>query len=305
MAHAYDSLTAFMNEAARYELLSTDQEIELSRRIQRWIALRDKDKDKLTTKERQAIRSGLRARERMIKCNLKLVIHVSKKYTHKLKHTAMQHEDIIQEGIFGLNRATELFDGTKGYKFSTYAYWWIRQAISRAIQTYGKVVRVPTNALQKLSKARKVQAEYLQQHKEPASLEYIAEQIDASVEFLRLVIERSSIHVSLDSQLIEDGSSLVDMMRSDECLLDQAEQNYDYERLHQALANLDEQEYDIIKNLYGLDGETEKTMRQYAGAKTACRERTRQKRNRTLLKLGVAMNRPNSTAGIHQLSLIQ
>ena len=258
MAHAYDSLTAFMNEAARYELLSTDQEIELSRRIHRWIALRDKDKDKLTTKERQAIRSGLRAKERMIKCNLKLVIHVSKKYTHKLKHTAMQHEDIIQEGVLGLNRATELFDGAKGYKFSTYAYWWIRQAITRALQTYGKVVRIPTNAMQKLSTARKIQAEYLQEHKEPASLEYIAKQINVSVEFLRLAIERSAIHMSLDSQLIEDGSALVDMMRSDECLYDEIEQNYEYERLRVALTDLDKQEYDIIKNLYGLDGETEK-----------------------------------------------
>ena len=302
---AYDSLTAFMNEAARYELLSTDQEIELSRRIQRWIALRDKDKDKLTTKERQAIRSGLRAKERMIKCNLKLVIHVSKKYTHKLKHTAMQHEDIIQEGIFGLNRATELFDGTKGYKFSTYAYWWIRQAITRSLQTYGKVVRIPTNALQKLGKARKIQAEYLQQHKEPASLEYIAKQVEVSVEFLRMVIERSSIHMSLDAQLVDDGAALVDMMRSDESVYDQVEQNHEYERLQQALAHLDEQEYDIIKNLYGLDGETEKTMRQYAGEKTACRERTRQKRNRALVKLGLAMNRSSSPVGTHQLSLIQ
>jgi RNA polymerase sigma factor (sigma-70 family) len=302
---ANDSLTAFMNEAARYELLSTDQEIELSRRIQRWIALRDKDKDKLTTKERQAIRSGLRARERMIKCNLKLVIHVSKKYTHKLKHTAMQHEDIIQEGIFGLNRATELFDGTKGYKFSTYAYWWIRQAITRSLQTYGKVVRIPTNALQKLGKARKIQAEYLQQHKEPASLEYIAKQVEVSVEFLRMVIERSSIHMSLDAQLVEDGDALVDMMRSDESIFDQVEQDHEYQRLQQALAHLDEQEYDIIRNLYGLDGETEKTIRQYAGEKTACRERTRQKRNRALVKLGVAMNRSSSSAGTHQLSLIR
>lgn len=301
---ALDSLGAFMNEAGRYELLSTSQEIELSRRVQRWRELKDKEGE-LSKEERQAIRSGLRARERLIKCNLRLVVHVSKKYTFKLNHGALEHADLIQEGMFGLNRAAELFDGTKGYKFSTYAYWWIRQSISRAIETYDRCVRIPTNALQKLNKARKIQNDYMQEHGKPATLEYIAKEINMNVDFLRLAIERSTYHTSLDTQSIEDGSALIDLMRSDECLYDQADQTHEHEKLHQALATLDDEDYEVIKNLYGLDGAPAQTMREIAGSKSRCRERIRQRRNRALNKLGKSLRLSSSTLDIEQMTLIQ
>jgi len=299
-----DSLGAFMNEAGRYELLDTSQEIELSRRIQRWKELKDKEGE-LTKKERRSIRSGIRAKERLIKCNLRLVLHVSRKYTYKLGNGALEHADLIQEGIFGLSRAAELFDGTKGYKFSTYAYWWIRQSMSRAIETYDRCVRIPTNALQKLNKARKVQNEYMQEHGQPATLEYIAKEIHMDIDFLRIAIERSAYHTSLDSHSIEDGSALIDLMKSDECLYEQADQTHEHDKLHQALATLNDEDYEIIKNLYGLEGVPAQTMRELAGAKSRCRERIRQKRNRALNKLGKALRLSSSSLDIEQMTLIQ
>lgn len=303
---ALDSLSAFMNQAGRYELLTTDQEIELSRRIQKWIALKDKEGE-LTKEEKRAIRSGLRARERLVKCNLRLVVHVSKKYTFKLRGIALEHADLIQEGIFGLQRAAELFDGTKGYKFSTYAYWWIRQSISRSIETYDRVVRIPTNALQKLNKARKFQNEYMQEHGKPASLEHIAEMINMDPELLRLSIERSAYHKSLDSQSIEDGSCLVDLMHDeeDENLYEQADKDFEHTKLEKALSILTDEELEILTRNFGLGGGPVETLREIASEKDWNRERLRQKKIRAVNKLACYMKKNGGRLSIQQMSLIQ
>lgn len=301
---ALDSLGAFMEQAGRYELLTTDEEIHLSRRIQRWRELKDKEGE-LTKEERRAIKSGLRARERLVKCNLRLVVHVSKKYTFKLRGFAMEHADLIQEGMFGLQRAAELFDGTKGYKFSTYAYWWIRQSISRSLETYDRCVRIPTNCLQKLNKARKIQNEYMQKHGKPASLEYIAKEISMDVDLLRLSIERSTYHTSLDSLSIENGSTLLDLMHTDEDLYDNAEQKFEYDKLSQALATLSDADYELIQRIYGLDDVPIETMREIAGKKSYCRERVRQRRNAAINKLANALRRSSPLSSTEQMSLIQ
>lgn len=303
---ALDSMGAFMNQAGRYELLTTDEEIELSRRIQKWMALKDKEGE-LTKEEKRAFRSGLRARERLVKCNLRLVVHVSKKYTFKLRGIALEHADLIQEGMFGLQRAAELFDGTKGYKFSTYAYWWIRQSISRSIETYDRVVRIPTNALQKLNKARKLQNEYMQEHGKPASLEYIAEQIKMDIELLRLSIERSAYHKSLDSQSIEDGSCLVDLMHNeeDENLYEQADKDFEHSKLEHAMKTLTDEENEIITRNFGIGGGPVETLREIASDKNCNRERLRQKKIRAVNKLAnyMRVNRPGFNT--QQMFLIQ
>jgi len=301
---ALDSLGAFMEQAGRYELLTTDEEIHLSRRIQRWRELKDKEGE-LTKEERRAIKSGLRARERLVKCNLRLVVHVSKKYTFKLRGFAMEHADLIQEGMFGLQRAAELFDGTKGYKFSTYAYWWIRQSISRSLETYDRCVRIPTNCLQKLNKARKIQNEYMQEHGKPASLEYIAKEISMDVDLLRLSIERSTYHTSLDSLLIDNGTTLLDLMHTDEDLYDNADQKFEYDKLSQALATLNDADYELIQRTYGLDDAPIETMREIAGKKSYCRERVRQRRNAAINRLANALRRSSPLSSTEQMSLIQ
>tara|TARA_S200002703_G_scaffold35632_2_gene30719 strand:- start:634 stop:1542 length:909 start_codon:yes stop_codon:yes gene_type:complete len=301
---ALDSLGAFMDQAGRYELLTTDEEIHLSRRIQRWRELKDKEGE-LTKEERRAIKGGLRARERLVKCNLRLVVHVSKKYTFKLRGYAMEHADLIQEGMFGLQRAAELFDGTKGYKFSTYAYWWIRQSISRSLETYDRCVRIPTNCLQKLNKARKLQNEYMQEHGKPATLEYIAKEINMDIDLLRLSIERSTYHASLDSLSIENGSTLLDLMHTDENLYESADQNFEHEKLSQALATLSDADYELIQRIYGLDGAPVETMREIAGEKSYGRERVRQRRNAAINKLANVLRRSSPISSTEQMSLIQ
>lgn len=301
---ALDSLGAFMDQAGRYELLTTDEEIHLSRRIQRWRELKDKEGE-LTKEERRAIKGGLRARERLVKCNLRLVVHVSKKYTFKLRGYAMEHADLIQEGMFGLQRAAELFDGTKGYKFSTYAYWWIRQSISRSLETYDRCVRIPTNCLQKLNKARKLQNEYMQEHGKPATLEYIAKEINMDIDLLRLSIERSTYHASLDSLSIENGSTLLDLMHTDENLYESADQNFEHEKLSQALATLSDADYELIQRIYGLDGAPVETMREIAGEKSHGRERVRQRRNAAINKLANVLRRSSPISSTEQMSLIQ
>jgi RNA polymerase sigma factor (sigma-70 family) len=301
---ALDSLGAFMDQAGRYELLTTDEEIHLSRRIQRWRELKEKEGE-LTKEERRAIKSGLRARERLVKCNLRLVVHVSKKYTFKLRGFAMEHADLIQEGMFGLQRAAELFDGTKGYKFSTYAYWWIRQSISRSLETYDRCVRIPTNCLQKLNKARKLQNEYMQEHGKPASLEYIAKEISMDIDLLRLSIERSTYHTSLDSLSIENGTTLLDLMHTDEDLYDNADQKFEYDKLSQALATLSDADYELIQRIYGLNDAPVETMREIAGKKSYGRERVRQRRNAAINKLATVLRRATPISSTEQMSLIQ
>ena len=119
---AADSLSEYLNAIGRYPLLTPEQEIQLSRQIQRSIELKAKEGE-LTSKEKREIRIGERAKEKMIKCNLRLVVNVAKKYINKLQGGGMDLIDLIQEGNVGLNRAAEKYDGAKGYKFSTYAFW--------------------------------------------------------------------------------------------------------------------------------------------------------------------------------------
>jgi len=233
------------------------------------------------------------------------VVHVSKKYTFKLRGFAMEHADLIQEGMFGLQRAAELFDGTKGYKFSTYAYWWIRQSISRSLETYDRCVRIPTNCLQKLNKAKKIQNEYMQEHGKPASLEYIAKEISMDVDLLRLSIERSTYHTSLDSLLIDNGTTLLDLMHTDEDLYDNADQKFEYDKLSQALATLNDADYELIQRIYGLDDAPIETMREIAGKKSYCRERVRQRRNAAINRLANALRRSSPLSSTEQMSLIQ
>lgn len=136
----------FVEMAARYPLLNQEQEIELGRRIQRWVQHPDPSPG--------LIRSGKRARDQFVCCNLRLVIAVAKKYRHRVAGTCITFADLLQEGSIGLQRAAEKYDPECGYKMSTYAYWWIRQAITRSIEMKSGVIRISSNAKRKLQKFR-------------------------------------------------------------------------------------------------------------------------------------------------------
>jgi RNA polymerase sigma factor (sigma-70 family) len=134
----------FMEMAGRYPLLNQQQEIELGRRIQRWVQHPDPSPG--------LIRSGKRARDQFVCCNLRLVIAVAKKYRHRVAGTCITFADLLQEGSIGLQRATEKYDPECGYKMSTYAYWWIRQAITRSIEMKSGIIRISANTKRKLQK---------------------------------------------------------------------------------------------------------------------------------------------------------
>ncbi len=136
----------FVEMAARYPLLNQQQEIELGRRIQRWVKHPDPSPG--------LVRSGKRARDQFVCCNLRLVIAVAKKYRHRVAGTCITFADLLQEGSIGLQRAAEKYDPECGYKMSTYAYWWIRQAITRSIEMKSGIIRISSNAKRKLQKFR-------------------------------------------------------------------------------------------------------------------------------------------------------
>ena len=154
-----DAFKTYLNAIGNYPLLTPDQEIELSRQIHRMIELEELDRE-LTPQEKRQV---------------KLVVHISKRYFRRLVSNNMELIDLVQEGNIGLDRAAEKFDGTRGYKFSTYAYWWIRQAITRAIDTSERVVRIPANSLEKLFKVFKFQHEhYIEKNRYPTLSEMAA-----------------------------------------------------------------------------------------------------------------------------------
>lgn len=139
--------TEFLQLSGRYTLLTKAEEIELGRRIQRWLQWEGKRKCPANI-----VRSGMRAREKFVLCNLRLVTRVAKGYTRRLPGTGLTFEDLLHEGVFGLQRAAEKYDPECGYAYSTYAMWWIRQSISRAIEMRGGVIHVSSGARRKLRK---------------------------------------------------------------------------------------------------------------------------------------------------------
>jgi len=251
-----DSFRVYMNAIGKYPLLTAKQEIQLARQVQRYVQLRDSS-EILTKEEKRDIRVGLRARDRLVSCNLRLVIYVAKKYSMRTKSGAMDIMDLVQEGSIGLQRAAEMFDGTKGYKFSTYSYWWIRQAITRAIDNKERLVRLPSHALSKIYKLIRVQREFLQANGRMPTLSEMCHLNDIDSDELRLLMERNAHHGSLDALAAEDGSPILDL------LADKSSQDADHteielvertERLLNALDTLDTPSRDVLVRTFGLDG---------------------------------------------------
>lgn len=304
-----DTLRTYLNEVGKYPLLTTSQEIELSRRVQRWVHLRD-EKRELTKAEQREMKSGIRAREQLVKCNLRLVVHISRRFAPRIRTSGMDHMDLIQEGAVGLQRAAELFDGTKGYKFSTYAYWWIRQSMTRSIEMQDRVVRIPTNALEKVNRAFKVQSQYIQAHGHAPTIEQIAEIMEVNAKDLRMVIERSTVHTSLDGLATEEGSPLLDLLSDYEDLYENVDHKERYEDFEVAYEQLGEFDKKIISKYYGLHGEDSRALVTIAEEHGVSRERVRQRRDRALRKISYHMQRTpafknfSTTKAMLQLPLI-
>jgi RNA polymerase primary sigma factor len=243
----------YLAEIGRYPLLTGEQEIQLSRQVRRMIELQAMQGER-TKAELREIKRGQRARDTIMNCNLRLVVHIAKRYATRLKCNGLEMMDIIQEGAIGLHRAAELFDGSKGYKFSTYAYWWIRQSITRAIDTKERIIRVPQHLLDKIYRATKLQREYLQEHGRPISMVALAEEMEMTVDELQMILQRNTPHSSLDQMVGDNGSPLIDLIASEDPEIGDELSPMYAEQLKLAFFRLGERDRYVVSAYHGLNG---------------------------------------------------
>ncbi len=258
-----DSLRLYLRSIGRVQLLTAEQEVTLARRIER---------------------GDMLAKQRMIEANLRLVVSIAKSYLGR----GLTFLDLIQEGSMGLIRAVEKFDYRRGYKFSTYATWWIRQAVTRAIADKGRTIRIPVHMVEKLNKVVHVERQLVQQlGREPTS-EEIAAELETYVREVRDVLRMAQQPVSLEKPIgEEEESELGDFVEDQtaESPFELASERLRRENLRRALAALPEREREVIEMRFGLTGERPYTLEEVGRAFNVTRERIRQIENHTLKKL--------------------
>ena len=194
-----DSIKDYLNSIAKYPLLTPQQEIQLGRRVQRLRELQSLGRA-LTNAEQREVRSGERARQRFIQSNLQLVVHVARRYD-KRNNKTMELLDLIQEGNIGLARAVELFDPTRGYKFSTYAYWWIRQGITRALISSDAIIRLPIGVHETMYKINRTIQDLSHQLGYQPSITRVAEEINMDPSELSNLLRQTYTVTSIDQQI--------------------------------------------------------------------------------------------------------
>jgi len=283
-----DVTREYLQNIGRYPLLTGLQEIQLSRKVRVYMELRKLEGER-TPEEKRKIRAGIKARNAIVNANLRLVVHIAKRYTTRLRSSSMELMDLVQEGSFGLQRAAELFDPERGYKFSTYAYWWIRQALSRAIDTKERLVKVPQQTLDKFYKALRIEAQYMQENGCKPSKKLLAELMGITLEQLLALQDCSVTHQSLDVLITDDGNPLLDLVASP--IEEQYESDYDKEHLQLAMFYLTDKEQDLINKRYGL-GRDEPEPLVLSTIAVECgvsRERVRQRIDMACTKLKLMM----------------
>jgi RNA polymerase primary sigma factor len=258
-----DSLRLYLRSIGKVELLTADREVALAKRIER---------------------GDLLAKQEMVEANLRLVVSIAKGYLGR----GLSFLDLIQEGSLGLIRAVEKFDYRRGYKFSTYATWWIRQAVTRAIADKGRTIRIPVHMVEKLNKVVHVERQLVQQLGREPLPEEIARELECSPREVRDILRMAQQPVSLEKPIgDEEESELGDFVEDEaaESPFDVASENLRKENVRRALDALPQREREVIEMRFGLTGARPFTLEEVGRAFNVTRERIRQIENHTLKKL--------------------
>jgi len=260
-----DALQLFLNEAGRYKLLTADEEVALAKRIER---------------------GDKRAKDLMINSNLRLVVSIAKKY----QGHGLSLLDLIQEGIIGLIRAVEKFDWRRGYKFSTYATWWIRQAVQRGVANKSRTIRIPVHILERETKIARAERELVAELERQPTDEEISKRTKLPVKQVREVRKAARAVTSLDKPLGDDsGSSLGDVVAtSEDDVEEEIHVGLTEETLHRAVSELPEREQNVLRLRYGMDGDEDpKSLDEIGRRLGLTRERVRQIEAQALQRLAV------------------
>jgi RNA polymerase primary sigma factor len=289
-----DPVRMYLQEIGRVDLLSAEEEVSLAQRIEAGLVAAERQADLAAAgseadgdervRLRRLVRDGKDAERALTRANLRLVVSIAKRYVGR----GMLLLDLVQEGNLGLMRAVEKFDWTKGFKFSTYATWWIRQAITRAIADQARTIRIPVHMVESINKVHRMQREMIQDLEREPTVAELAVEVDLTTERVREILQISQDTLSLDSPVgEEDDSNLADFIQDTqaEAPADVAARHMMADAVIQALSELNDREKQVVRLRFGLEDGQPRTLEEVGKEFGVTRERIRQIEAKTLAKL--------------------
>lgn len=302
-----DSVKQYFSEISRTALLTAEDEVDHAKRIEagvfasRLIALASELRDPsvemsiadkslaekyrpISSSLQQIAQDGVRSKEKMVEANLRLVVSIAKRYIGR----GLPFQDLIQEGSLGLNHAVEKFDYAKGFKFSTYATWWIRQSITRGIAEQGRLIRIPTNKTEVVNKCKLLEREYFQEFGDLPSNEYLAELMSLTIDKVKELKAIGRAPVSLDQPLSHDAEATIADVVADKAIVEpeaQVELETTNRSIHEAIDKLEPRQAKVIRMRYGINGSAPLTLDEASVIMGISKERVRQLQKRAEVRL--------------------